>query len=144
MPGLVGGFGNSTNLLKIFINSNQEWNNPINNLTRQKSSLNSLVNSNLGSYLAGLIEGDGTFAIHDVKSTTKKYKPMIIVVFKKADLPLAQYLKNITNCGKVFIKSDRGYILWQIQDIAGIFNIVNIINGNMRTPKIEALERTIN
>jgi hypothetical protein len=142
MPGLVGGFGNSTNLLKIFRN-----NNPINNfkyLIKQKSSLNNLVNSNLGSYLAGLIEGDGTFAIQNIKSTTKKYRPKIIVVFKKADLPLAQYLKNITNCGKVYIKSDRGYILWQIQDIVGVFTIVNLINGYMRTPKIEALERTIN
>jgi LAGLIDADG endonuclease len=142
MPGLVGGFGNSTNLLKIFRN-----NNPINNfkyLIKQKSSLNNLVNSNLGSYLAGLIEGDGTFAIQNIKSTTIKYRPKIIVVFKKADLPLAQYLKNITNCGKVYIKSDRGYILWQIQDIVGVFTIVNLINGYMRTPKIEALERTIN
>jgi hypothetical protein len=100
--------------------------------------------SNIHAYLAGLIEASATFSLHDIKSTIKKYRPMIIVVFKKADLPLAQYLQNITNSGKVYIKSDRGYILWQIQDIVGIFNIINFINGYMRTPKIEALKRTIN
>jgi len=147
MPGLVGGFGNYTNLFQNF--NNQKCSDTINSF-KTLTTLNSSIaasqpfNSNLGSYLAGLIEGDGTFAIHDINSTSKKYRPMIIIVFKKADLPLAEYLKNITNCGKIYIKSDRGYILWQIQDIVGVFNIVNIINGYMRTPKIEALERTIN
>jgi LAGLIDADG endonuclease/Cytochrome C and Quinol oxidase polypeptide I len=141
MPGLVGGFGNTTILLKILNNHSIKNFKYLTNIT---SSKNSLFNYKLGSYLAGLIEGDGTFAIHNIKSTSKKYRPMIIIVFKKADLPLAEYLKNITKSGKVYIKSDRGYVLWQIQDVVGVFNIVNLINGYMRTPKIEALERTIN
>ena len=36
----------------------------------------------LGPYLAGLIEGDGTIAVHDTKSTAIKYRPIIIIVFK--------------------------------------------------------------
>lgn len=107
------------------------------------SGTNLKSNSLIGAYLAGLIEGDGTIAVHDKNSTALKYRPIIIVVFKKADLPLAEYLKNLTNCGSVYIKSDRGYILWQIQDIVGVYTIVNLINGYMRTPKIEALNRTI-
>jgi hypothetical protein len=151
MPGLVGGFGNYKNLL-YFCKSNKKKkdNNPVSNFNENfkdaiqiKSYKKTLSNFNLSSYLAGLIEGDGTFAIRDVNSTAKKYKPMIIIVFKKADLPLAQYLKNITNCGKVYKKLNRGYVLWQIQDIVGVFTIVNLINGYMRTPKIEALQRTI-
>lgn len=97
----------------------------------------------LGPYLAGLIEGDGTIAVHNIHSTAKKYAPMIIIVFKLADLPLANYLRNITNCGKVYIKSNRGYVLWQIQDIISVFTLTVIINGYMRTPKIEALHRVI-
>jgi LAGLIDADG endonuclease len=154
MPGLVGGFGKykNTYLLYFSISNNNKDKNPISNLNQKEnfketiqkeSSKEIFSNSNLGSYLAGLIEGDGTFAIHNKKSTANKYKPKIIIVFKKADLPLALYLKNITNCGKVFIKSNRGYVLWQIQDIVGVFTIVNLINGYMRTPKIEALHRTI-
>ena len=100
-------------------------------------------NSRLGSYLAGLIEGDGTFSIHDKKSTAKKYRPMIIIVFKLADLSLAEYLQELTQCGAVYKKPERGYVLWQVQDIIGVYTIVNIINGYMRTPKNEALNRTI-
>lgn len=73
----------------------------------------------------------------------KKYSPKIIVVFRKEDLVLANYLRNITNCGNIYIKSNRGYILWQIQDIISVFIIAFIINGYRRTPKIEALGSTI-
>lgn len=62
-----------------------------------------LLRSKFGPYLAGLIEGDGTIAVHEPNSSaaTKKYNPKIIIVFKKADLPLANYLQNITKCGTV-------------------------------------------
>lgn len=153
MPALVGGFGNKCS--NLFFKSNIiSWfniNSTSSDLVTKNKTLNFNINnvllnenSNLGSYLAGLIEGDGTFAIHDIKSTTKKYRPMIIIVFKLADLPLAEYLQELTNCGTVYKKSDRGYVLWQIQDIIGVYTIVNTINGYMRTPKIEALNRTIN
>jgi len=99
--------------------------------------------NHLGPYLAGLIEGDGTIAVHNVNSTAKKYSPMIIIVFKLADLPVANYLRDLTNCGKVYRKSNRGYVLWQIRDLVGVFTITKIVNGYMRTPKIEALHRVI-
>jgi LAGLIDADG DNA endonuclease family/LAGLIDADG endonuclease len=104
-----------------------------------------LLRSKFGPYLAGLIEGDGTIAVHDPKNgaATIKYNPKIIIVFKKADLPLANYLQNITKCGIVLIKPERGYVLWQIQDIVSVYTIIYIINGFMRTPKIEALNKAI-
>jgi hypothetical protein len=34
-------------------------------------------------------------------------------------------------------------VLWQIQDIVGLFTILSIINGFMRTPKYKAKNRTI-
>src|ERR1700741_1447915 len=142
MPGLVGGFGNFKKNFEFIISNKKDNNNKIIilkenfvQLEQQQENLNIklskeiLSNSNLRSYLAGLIEGEGTFSIHDVESTAKKYRPMIIIVFKKADLPLAQFLKNITNCGQIYIKSNRGYILWQIQDIVGVFTIIKLING---------------
>jgi hypothetical protein len=49
----------------------------------------SSISQNFGPYLAGLIEGDGTIATHNTESKAKKYSPSIIIVFKKADLPLA-------------------------------------------------------
>ena len=84
----------------------------ISSLTLYSSvNLNTRSNNILGSYLAGLIEGDGTFAVHNKESIAKKYSPMILIVFKKSDLPLANYLKELTNCGIVMNKKDRGYII---------------------------------
>jgi len=108
-----------------------------------RKEMGQVKSSKLGSYLAGLIEGDGTFAVHEKESAAKKYSPMILIVFKKSDYVLAKYLRDVTNSGTVMIKHNRGYVLWQIQDIYGVYTIVNIINGYMRTPKIEALTRTI-
>ena len=157
MPGLVGGFGNNKyslffnrylfNLSNNFIiNASLSLSNNFSNLaikTGQQGTKINLLRSQIGPYLAGLIEGDGTIAIHDSNNNLNKYNPKIIIVFKKADLPLAKYLQNITKCGTVLIKPDRGYVLWQIQDIVSIFTIISIINGFMRTPKIEALNRAI-
>jgi hypothetical protein len=81
------------------------------NLSNSNLSNSNLSNSNLGPYLAGLIEGDGTIVVHDPNSTVIKYSPKIIVVFKKADLRLADYLRDLTNCGQVLIKRERGYVL---------------------------------
>lgn len=148
MPAMVGGFGNISSILSLnnnFNSSNYSFSNMSYCLASNKiESKTENSNLNLGSYLAGLIEGDGTFSIQDSHSTGKKFAPMIIIVFKKADLPLAKYLQELTTCGTVQIKADRGYVLWQIQDIVGVYTIVTIINGYMRTPKIEALGRTIN
>jgi LAGLIDADG endonuclease/Cytochrome C and Quinol oxidase polypeptide I len=152
MPALVGGFGEQ-NISKLSLNKYQDKiSNNLSNLVfkKYKSTMISKedfpYNNNLNfcSYLAGLIEGDGTFAVHSKNSTAKKYSPKIIIVFKLADLPLAEYLKNISKCGIILKKPKRGYVLWQIQKIVEIYTIVNLINGYMRTPKIEALERTIN
>lgn len=156
MPALVGGFGKlnpilSFNLNNILNSPNCSSFNLFKEVFSDKMVNNSKLIENkqntstyLGSYLAGLIEGDGTFAVHDSNSTATKYRPMIIVVFKTADHPLAEYLQNLTNCGSVNKKTNRGYVIWQIQDIVGVYTVVNIINGYMRSPKIEALNRTIN
>ena len=156
MPAMVGGYGNLGNEIisimsimfkipKLFllnIKNNQEL---LKSSVKNRSlTFNSNQNGKkiLGAYLAGLIEGDGTIAVHDFNSMAKKYTPKIIIVFKKADLPLAEYLQKLTNCvrieRKIYLKPGRGYVLWQIQDIVGVFTMITLINGYMRTPKIEA------
>jgi hypothetical protein len=167
MPGMVGGFGKIKNSLIIYSLFNNfhmkkiKFKLYLNNFFIQsKTFCNRITSSNyastvnldkninklrkqIGPYLAGLIEGDGTIAVHDPKNKSKQYNPKIIIVFKKNDLPLADYLQKLTKCGTVLIKPERGYVLWQIQDIISIFTIISIINGFMRTPKIEAVNRTI-
>jgi hypothetical protein len=60
------------------------------------------------------------------------------------DSPLAEKLVLITKVGKLYNKSQQGCIIWQIQKIEDVIKIINLINGYMRTPKIEALNRAIN
>jgi hypothetical protein len=52
---------------------------------------NDQPNQHLGSYLAGLIEGNGTIRI----SKLRKDIAMIKIVFNSKDLPLAERLLNL-------------------------------------------------
>src|ERR1700734_281028 len=127
MPSTVGGFGKKDILTCYFAFSSRRglsnflvfkinkvlasvltYYNTYNRISR---TFTQVKRNHLGPYLAGLIEGDGTISVHNTQSKAKKYSPMIIIVFKKADLPLANYLRDITNAGNVYIKQDRGYIL---------------------------------
>lgn len=97
----------------------------------------------MGSYLAGLIEGDGHIAVHDKNSKSKIYRPKIIIVFNINDRPLAEKLSSVLKVGKVVSRSSAGHVLLQILAKEEVLKIINLINGNMRTPKIEALHRAI-
>lgn len=133
MPALIGGFG------KI----------KINNIQMQKYTTLDSKNEEpklrlkLGAYLAGLIEADGSFAIHDKDSKAKRYLPKILIVFSLNDSPLAEKLMSIIKVGKLYNKPQQGYVIWHIQKIEDVIKIINLINGYMRTPKIEALHRAI-
>lgn len=133
MPALIGGFGKiNKNTIKRYFS------------TEKQSNEEYELRSKLGPYLAGLIESDGTIAVHDKDSNAKRYRPKIIVVFHLTDEPLAKKLADITRTGTVYNKQNAGYILWQIQKKEDVIKIISIINGYMRTPKIEALHRAIN
>lgn len=98
---------------------------------------------NIGSYLAGLIEGDGHIAVHDKNSKSKVYRPKIIIVFHINDRPLAERLSAVLKVGKVVSRASAGHVLLQILAKEEVFKIINLINGHMRTPKLEALHRAI-
>jgi hypothetical protein len=136
MPALIGGFGK----IKV-LNYNLKYSSlsaPGGSDFVQKSS------SSLAPYLAGLIEADGSIAVHDPNSKTQIYRPKFIIVFSLADKPLAEKLAELTQAGKVYLKENAGCVLWQIQKKEDVLILINLINGYMRTPKIEALHRAIN
>ena len=128
MPALIGGFGkiNTKNYVTLELESESE------------------LRLKLGAYLAGLIEADGSFAIHNINSKAKKYTPRIFIVFNLNDHPLAEKLMSITKVGSLHNRPPQGCVIWQIQSIEDVKKIINLINGYMRTPKIEALHRAIN
>jgi LAGLIDADG endonuclease len=65
----------------------------------------------LGPYLAGLIEADGSFAIHDKNSKAKRYLPKILIVFNLNDSPLADKLISITKVGKLYRRQKQGCVI---------------------------------
>lgn len=96
----------------------------------------------LGPYLAGLIEGDGHIAVHNKNSKSKLFRPKIIITFNNNDKPLADKLSALLKVGNVIPKRG-GCVILQILGKDEVLKIINLINGYMRTPKIEALHRAI-
>ena len=81
--------------------------------------------------------------MHDKNSKSKIYRPKIIIVFNINDRPLAEKLSALLKVGKVVDRSNAGHVLLQILAKQEVLKIINLINGHMRTPKIEALHRAI-
>ena len=145
MPALIGGFG------KIIINTiNNDFINKKSAELKTNVELKSMskyeesqLRLRLGAYLAGLIEAYGSFAIHDKNSKAKKYRPKILIVFNLSDKPLAEKLISVTNFGKLYNKPKQGCVIWHIQNKEDVLGMIKLINGYMRTPKIESLNRVI-
>lgn len=99
----------------------------------------------LGGYLAGLIEGDGSII---VPRSTRNEKgkllyPVVKITFVGKDLPLALKIQKIFKGGNIEHPKGSNYINLLFQDVGSIQKIAVLLNGNMRTPKIEALYRLI-
>ena len=107
------------------------------------SQVRKFSNSPFAPYLAGLIEGDGHIAVHDKNTQKREYRPKIIIAFNINDKPLAEKLFTELKVGKIIDRSGAGHVLLQILAKEEILKVINLINGYMRTPKIEALHRAI-
>jgi len=99
------------------------------------------LNPSFCSYLAGLIEGDGTIIVPKIERS-KKGKlnyPSIEIAFDLRDFPLAMEIQKKLGCGSICrIKGVNSYRL-TVNNNEGVLLLVNILNGYMRTPKIEML-----
>ena len=103
------------------------------------------INCNLGSYLAGLIEGDGYIGVQDPNTDAKViHRPKIIIAFNINDKPLAKKLSAELNVGKVLDREKSGIVILQILAKEDVLKIINLINGVFRTGKIFELHRCIN
>lgn len=104
------------------------------------------LNSSFCYYLAGLIEGDGTIIVPKVERSPKgklNY-PSIQITFDLRDFPLAMIIQKELGCGSISrTKGVNAYRL-TINNYEGLILLVNILNGYMRTPKIEMLYLLIN
>ena len=104
------------------------------------------VNKNmLGHYLAGLIEGDGSriVPVRNRNKTGKLLYPKVKITFVDIDAPLAIKLQEVFGAGTLQYPKNTKYVNLLFQDITSLERISVLINGKMRTPKIEALHRMI-
>lgn len=91
-----------------------------NNVPKHLKPLN---NDQLGHYLAGLIDGDGHFS---------KIQQLVIV-FSSPDAFLAYYLRKIIGYGNIRKVNNKNAYVFVVASKAGILNIINLINGKLRT-----------
>lgn len=102
-------------------------------------------NSKLASYLAGLIEGDGTIIVPKTERSLKgklNYAS-IQIVFDARDLALALIIQKTLGHGSIAKKKGLNAYILTINNKEGMVLIANLLSGHMRTPKIYALHRLI-
>ena len=85
--------------------------------------LKPLNNEQLGYYLAGLIDGDGHFS----------KAQQLVIVFSSPDAFLAYYLKEKLGYGNVKKVKDKNAYLLIIANKKGMLQVINLINGKLRT-----------
>jgi hypothetical protein len=90
----------------------------------------------IGSYLAGLFEGDGHIILSKILDSKGKISyPYIAITFVNKDLPLINKFIELFG-GKLRFKNKENAIVWRIGAHNELLNLINLINGNLRTPKI--------
>ena len=95
----------------------------------------------LGYYLAGLIESDGSIIVPSYHSSA--YTPKISIVFNSKDKPLALHLINTLGYGSIQKSNSDSAIYLVIRNKKGIIDLISLVNGKFRTPKISSLYKLI-
>lgn len=97
---------------------------------------NKILKKELGFYLAGLIEADG-YIIRPKNNMS--YTPSITISFHKDDKPLAQLIYDKLDYGSLEVIENRKAVKIHIRGKYSILDTINLINGKLRTPKMEKL-----
>ena len=93
----------------------------------------------ISSYLAGLIESDGCIYV----STNSKAVARVTITFNSKDLPLALLIQKELKCGNIYKRKGKNAYEYVISNLEGLILITNLINGYMRTHKIDKLYKLI-
>lgn len=93
----------------------------------------------LNYWLAGLIEGDGSIIIPN----NKLQYPYIRIAFHEKDLPLAKKLTEWVGYGNINEVKSSKLVVWTVYEEEALKDLINRINGKMRTPKVHRLDKLI-
>ncbi len=127
-------------ILKIF---------PIKNKSLVQKSSDQNINTpfmdnGLSTYLTGLFEGDGYIWIPNPNTNSSKtHNPKFCITFHLKDLPLAKKLLASIGYGFIRIKHKENACVLTVSPLKGLIYVIQLLNGNMRTPKIHQLHSLI-
>jgi len=113
---------------------------PYSCLSNKYLSTSNDLNKELGHYLAGLIESDGSIIVPEIFS---KNTPTISIAFHIADKPLAQLIIKRLGYGSLEVIKNKKALKLSIRGRYCLIKLVYLINGKFRTPKLEKLEKLI-
>jgi hypothetical protein len=104
-------------------------------------------NIKLGYYLAGLIEGDGYISTNQPfqEGSSKKAlkNPRIQITFDKKELPFFEHLQSKLEGGYIYKPTFSNTCRYNIAKLSILIEVINMINGKFRTPKIYCLHKAI-
>ena len=118
-------------------------------LNLYKTTNNSAVftnNNNLGHYLAGLLEGDGSISLPSLGVTTlnRVLNPRIVFTSHINNIGMYSFLQSqLGNMGR-FQRSSENVIRYIIGDKESILFIIHLVHGKLRTPKNKRFNDLIN
>ena len=135
LPLVVGGpdMANTKSLLGINVHNIKTCDSSSNIV-----SIDKINKKNLSSYLAGLFEGDGHIWISK-DNVKKKHNPRFCITFSFKNEPLAKKLLGIIEFGYIRYKPKDNACVLIVSPVKGLKRIVDLINGELRTPKINQL-----
>lgn len=120
---------------------------PIKNqpLINTQTATDYYVKDKFASYLAGIIEGDGTIVVPKQMRSKKGilYYPSIQICFAAKDFPLALMIQKTLAQGSISKRKGQNAYVLSINNNEGVLKVVKLINGHMRTPKWSTLNNLI-
>ena len=106
------------------------------------SDLDNRNNNKFRGYLAGLYEGDGHIWIQK-PGLSKRQNPRFCLTFGMKNEPLAKKLLELIGSGFIRYKLQDNACVLVVSPVVGLRKFVNLINGELRTPKIHQLHALI-